>query len=137
MYTNNRDAYRKFFYVAWQKYQKKLPLEPIEVQLVDLILWHPDYHQFLEHENDCNQEFTLEENPFFHMSLHLAIRDQIQTRNPSGIEQIYQELINKYGDAHFVEHKIMSCLQKILELSSSQNSNMFDAKFYLTDLRNI
>ena len=43
MYTNDRDAYRHAFYTAWQKYQKKLALEPLEKQLVEIILLHPEY----------------------------------------------------------------------------------------------
>lgn len=115
MYTNNRDAYRQTFFAAWQKYLKKWPLEAVEQQLVEVILLHPEYHALLEKPRAFqNQEFALEENPFFHMSLHIAIREQIRTNRPAGIAQIHEQLLRKYADAVQVEHRMMECLAQVM-----------------------
>ena len=83
MFSNNRDAYRQAFFTVWQKYQKQLPLEPVERELAQIMIEHPEYHYLLEKPDSFQQqEFSLEENPFFHMSLHLAIRDQLRLRKP-------------------------------------------------------
>lgn len=135
MYTNNRDTYRQTFFIAWEKHLKKLPIEPIEAQLIEIILLHPEYHVFLEQPASYQaQEFSLEENPFMHMSLHLAILEQIQVDRPKGIKFIYQELIKKIGNNHDVLHQMMGCLAKIL-LDAQQTGEMSDEKKYLEKLQ--
>lgn len=114
MYTNDRDAYRQSFFVVWDKYKKKLPLDAVETQLLDIILLHPEYHGLLDHPSSFQtQEFQLEENPFFHMSLHLALREQIRTQRPAGITAIYQSLLKKMN-AHEAEHRMMQCLAQVM-----------------------
>ena len=137
MYTNNRETYRQAFFIVWQKYQKKLPLESVEAHLIDIILLHPEYHPLLDKAAAYqNQEFAIEENPFFHMSLHLALREQIQTNRPMGIKAIQQQLIEKYFDAHDVEHKMMQCLAQIM-WEAQQNGTMPEEQVYLEKLRDI
>lgn len=66
MFTNDRNAYRKAFFTVWQKHAKKLPLDPLETQLLNVMLQHPEYHALLENPKTIeNQEFAIEENPFF------------------------------------------------------------------------
>lgn len=115
MYTSNREAYRQTFFKVWDKHRKQLPLDPIEIQLLEIILMHPEYHVFLNKPTMYQaQEFSLEENPFFHMSLHLAIRDQIQMDRPTGVKCIYDRLIKKVEDEHEATHLMMTSLAKIL-----------------------
>ncbi len=96
MYTNNRDAYRQAFFTVWQKYQKKLPLDATEAQLVEVIALHPEFHALLENPAAYQQqEFELEENPFLHMSLHIALREQIRMNRPHGIATILQTITGK------------------------------------------
>lgn len=113
MYTNNREAYRQAFYDAWQKYQKQIPLQPIELQIVDVILLHPEYHALLNNAAH-QQEFILEENPFLHMSLHMTVREQIKLDRPAGVRDIYQRLLLAHEDPHVVEHLMVDCLGKVL-----------------------
>jgi hypothetical protein len=113
MYTNNRDAYREFFFTVWQKYQRKLPLDATEARLAEVMLQHPEYHAMLgKPEMGC--EFAVEENPFVHMSLHLALREQIGINRPVGIENIYQQLLSQHHHAHIVEHLMMECLCRMM-----------------------
>ena len=37
-------------------------------------------------------------NPFLHISLHLAIIEQVQTNRPFGINEAYYKLVNKYNN---------------------------------------
>lgn len=134
MYTNNRDAYRQAFFTAWQKHQRNLPLEPVEAQLIKVILLHPEYHPFLEKPNTYQaQEFSLAENPFFHMSLHVAIQEQIQLNRPAGVRQVYQTLLTKYLDANYVEHYMMECMARIM-YKAQQDGVMPDEAEYLKQL---
>lgn len=119
MYSNNREAYRQLFYVAWQKYQKGLPLDATEKQLVEVILLHSEYHMLLNNEKGVSSEFTLEENPFLHMSLHIALREQIKLDRPVGVKSIYQRLLATHQNAHDAEHLMVGCLAKILWTAQS------------------
>lgn len=135
MFSNNRDAYRQSFFIAWDKYKKKLLLEPIEAQLVDIILLHPEYHSLLEKLAAYqHQEFDLGENPFFHMSLHLAIREQIRTNRPAGIAQVHQNLIQQTIDTHEAEHRMMKCLARMI-WEAQQTGVMSSDEEYLEKLK--
>lgn len=69
-------------------------------------------------------------NPFLHMGLHLAIRDQVSTDRPSGIAGIYQQLLNKYADNLAVEHLLMESLAECL-WQAQRNQSMIDETSYL------
>jgi hypothetical protein len=137
MYTNNREAYRHTFFTVWQKHLKKLPLEAVEAQLLDVILQHPEYHRFLDKpESNPQQEFALEENPFFHMGLHLAVREQIHTNRPAGISLIQQQLKAKEKSPHDSEHLMMECLMKMM-WKTQQTETMPSEEEYMTMLKSI
>lgn len=136
MYTNDKNAYRRAFYDAWQKYLAKKPLEKLEAELVEVIALHPEYHRFLMEADLEKQEFALEENPFFHMSLHLAITEQLRTNRPAGIQDIYQNLLTHQPDKHAVLHQMMQCLAHTL-WQAQQNGTAPDEEGYLNTLRAI
>jgi len=137
MYTNNRDAYRQFFFTTWQKHAKKLALDPSEARLAAIIEEHPEYHPLLEKpDTSTQQEFALEENPFFHMSLHFTLREQIDMNRPDGIRLIQQQLKIQHTDNHHVEHLMMECLCKMMALSQETGATPSD-EAYLQALRAI
>lgn len=136
MYTDDRNAYRKIFFEVWQKYSKKLPLENIEAQVLAIILTHPEYHAVLENpQTFMTQEFALEENPFFHMSLHIALREQLQLDRPAGIKKISQQLQTKY-DAHDAEHMMTTIMAQVM-FAAQQTGVAPDEVEYLTKLRQL
>lgn len=130
-----RDQLRTVFIESFRKYREKLPLEPIESQLVNIILQHPEYHNVLTDPDFTSTDF-IDDNPFLHLSLHLALHEQITTNRPDGIRDIYLSLCKKFGDAHTAEHKMIECLSQIL-WDAQQLQRMPDEKNYielLTDL---
>ena len=135
MFTNNRDAYRQLFFRVWDKYKKNEPLEPLEVQLIDVILMHPEYQtQVIENMAYQQQEFELEENPFLHMSLHLAVDDQIRLDKPAGVTAIYERLLSQdRRSAHEVKHLMMQCLARVL-WNAQQTDGVPDETAYLQAL---
>lgn len=137
MYTDNRDAYRQAFFIAWDKYKKQQMLNPVEAQLVEIMLVHPEYHPLLENPKQFEkQEFSLEENPFFHMSLHVAIREQVRTDRPAGVAAIYQTLSTKFQDPHEAEHAMLTCLAQIL-WQAQQSGSMESEAAYLENLKKL
>ena len=134
MYTNDRNAYRQAFFTAWQTYQKNLPLDAVEKALVEIILMHPEYQDLLAHAEQ--QEFTLEENPFLHMSLHLALLEQIRADRPTGIKVIYQALVQASQSEHDAQHKMMQCLAEMM-WEAQQEGVIPDEQKYLLKLRHL
>ncbi len=116
-YGNTQQDTRRLFFTSWEKYRNNAALTPLEQQLVDVICLHPEYHALLESSSTMHQSYFPElgqTNPFLHMGLHLAIRDQVTTDRPAGIAQIYQQLLKKYHDTATVEHLMMDHLAECL-----------------------
>jgi hypothetical protein len=93
-------------------------MEPVETQVADVIELHPEYHAALEGSDDVlARDYTPEggqSNPFLHMGLHLAVRDQIATDRPPGIRQAFEALARHKGSAHEAEHSIIECLAEAI-----------------------
>ncbi len=113
MFNPSREQVRQFFCEAWRKHRTRSILEGAEVIAVDLISHHPEYHSLLEDPAAAlEQEFTPESgqmNPFLHLSLHLAVAEQISIDQPPGIRAAYQALRARL-DVHDAEHAILECL---------------------------
>ena len=76
--------------------------------------YHPilrDYDQFID--KDYLPEFG-ETNPFLHMSMHMAIKEQLSIDQPFGIQEKYRNLAIKLGDEHAAVHNVMECLGEML-----------------------
>ena len=118
MFANaGREELRRRYVNAWQRHRDGLPLEPLDAQIADVIALHPEYHAFLEEPDAGDQSFTVEQgrsNPFLHMGLHLAIREQVGTNRPHGIEAIHRRLTQRLGDVHVAEHRMFEVLAETL-----------------------
>lgn len=116
---------RQMYFSSWKKYQDKQLLSALEQQIANVIIEHPEYHQFIEnparyHEHSYYPEFG-ETNPFLHMGLHLGIREQVQTNRPEGIATVFNQLLLKTQDRLAAEHLMMDCLAECLWLSQKNN----------------
>ena len=137
MFNPSREQVRRFFCEAWRKHRERQILEGAEVTAADLIEQHPEYHALLENpEAAVEQEFTPDNgqmNPFLHLSLHLAIADQVSIDQPPGIRAIYDALRLRL-DVHEAEHVILESLGETLWRSQRDGKPM-DAVYYLESLR--
>ena len=109
-FGNSTDDTRSLFFSSWQKYKHSQVLTPLEKQLIDVMVDHPEYHAIFEKTLDTWVPQPQQENPFLHLGLHLALRDQIALNKPEGITAIYQALYQKHGSKHYVEHLMMEHL---------------------------
>jgi hypothetical protein len=139
-YGNTVQDTRQLFFSSWSKYQQKQDCSLLEQEIVKVILAHPEYHRFLDRPH-LFQEYQYypelgEVNPFLHMGLHLAIREQIGTHRPAGIERCYAQLISKYQDPLAAEHLMMEQLVECLWLSQ-KNNTVPDENQYLAALENL
>ena len=112
MFSPTRDQVRRFFFDAWNKYRNSQPLEGLEQQAIEIVLLHPEYQRLLESEESLAQEFPPEGgqlNPFLHMSLHLALVEQLSIDQPRGIRDLHAKLQATRG-AHPALHALLECL---------------------------
>jgi hypothetical protein len=139
-HDQGRESLRQSYLDAWRKHRESLPMEPLEHQLATVVEQHPEYHAFIEGDPDAiNRDFTPEggqSNPFLHMGLHLAIREQVATNRPAGIAAVHKDLCRRAGDLHEAEHRMIERLAEALW--QSQRSGLPpDEAAYLDSLRRL
>lgn len=136
----SRAALRRTYAEAWRKHRESLPVEPVEDQIARVVELHPEYHAVLESGEDALQrDYTPEDgqaNPFLHMGLHLAIRDQVATDRPRGIAEVHRALVMQHRDLHSAEHAMIECLAEAL-WQAQRAGRMPDEQAYLEALRRL
>jgi hypothetical protein len=134
----NRDQLRRMYLDSWRKFSNRAPLEPLEAQVAAVIAEHPEYVPWLESGEDAlAAEFTPEsgrQNPFLHMGLHLAIREQVATNRPPGIAGVHEALSKRMGDPHAAEHAMLEPLAEAL-WEAQRNGRAPNEQAYLEKLR--
>lgn len=111
LFGNNREQLRKMYRDALKKSEAGTPMTALESQIADVVIQHPEYHDAIDpkgaHAKDPLDRDYLpeagESNPFLHMSLHLAVRDQLATNRPAGIRELFATLCTKRS-RHDAEH---------------------------------
>ncbi len=117
MFGQNRQQLRQVFFDVWSKMQNRQALEGVERVLAQIIEMHPEYHALLADPDKLDKDFTVESgesNPFLHMGLHISLHEQLSTDRPTGIRELYQQLLQKYGNHHDCEHAMIDCLAEML-----------------------
>ncbi|MFZ5491300.1 MAG: DUF1841 family protein [Pseudomonadota bacterium] len=117
MFGQDRDSLRRAWAEAWQRNLEHLPLDLQQQRIVDVLALHPEYHDFVRTPDALAQEFDGSDgrtNPYLHMGLHLAVREQIATRLPPEAVQAHARLAKRLGDAHAAEHRLIECLAQTL-----------------------
>jgi hypothetical protein len=136
----SREQLRRMYLDAWHKFTNRQPLEPLEAQLAAVIAEHPEYLEWIEAgDSAIAAEFTPEsgrQNPFLHMGLHLAIREQVATNRPPGITDIHRNLTARLGDAHAAEHAMLEPLAETL-WESQRTGQQPSEQSYLDKLRRL
>ena len=131
MFNPSREEVRDMFYGAWRKYRAGEPLVGIEALALDVILQHPEYHEALGRpERSREKEYVDESNPFLHMSLHVALEEQLSIDQPNGIAAHFQALVAKRQDRHHALHEALECLAETL-WRAQRDGTAPDAQAYL------
>ncbi|MGD2076212.1 MAG: DUF1841 family protein [Gammaproteobacteria bacterium] len=118
LFGQDRHQLRRTYCQAWAARRQGRPLEPLQAQIVAVVEQHPEYQRLLEDpDRSMSMEYSPESgetNPFLHMGMHLAIREQVDTDRPRGMRELYRRLLGSVGDAHALEHRLMECLAEAL-----------------------
>lgn len=116
LFGGDRGELRRMYAEAWRKRRESMPMTSLEHQIAAVIELHPEYHNAVA-EADTERDYSPEDgvtNPFLHMGLHLAVREQIATDRPAGIRSVFDGLRAAIGDGHAAEHRILECLAEVL-----------------------
>jgi hypothetical protein len=138
IFPESREGMRRMYAEAWRRRVAGLPVEPLQAHIADVVAAHPEYHGLLGGpEEALRGEWTPEGgqiNPFLHMGMHLALREQVSTDRPAGIAGIHRRLLARLGDAHVVEHAMMDRLGAAL-WEAQRTGLPPDEEAYLNALR--
>ena len=135
MFAPTRDEARRFLVEAWRKQRAGEPLSGLEQTAARLVAMHPEYHAMLA-SPDLERDYGPAEgrvNPFLHLSLHLAVAEQLAIDQPPGIVAQFERLRLARGDAHEALHAIVECLGEALWQAQRLGSGP-DAALYLACL---
>jgi len=140
MFAPSREQVRRFFFDTWAKYRAGTPLQGMETIAIEVILLHPEYHAVLEApEQAAEREYTPEQgqtNPFLHMSLHLAIEEQLAIDQPGGIRAAFDAVLHKADTRHDALHRALECLGEMVWKSQREGAAP-DAQGYLECLKRV
>ena len=137
MFNPSRDQVRSFFIDTWRKYRAKEVLTPMETIAADIITQHPEYHAVVEDPDAIDRAFPPESgqiNPFLHLSLHLAIEEQLSIDQPPGVRAAFEAACARRGDRHDAMHDALECLGEML-FNAQRNGTPPDGVAYVSALR--
>lgn len=114
----SREQLRQTYAEAWRKHLAQTPLTPLEAMIAEVVAEHPEYQSVVadpktaarfepRHSGDA-------ENPFLHLGLHLAVREQVSVDRPPGVRELHRALKARHGDVHRAEHLLMEALGEVL-----------------------
>ena len=115
--SQSRDQLRQNYLDAWRKSVSGALLSPLEALIADVVGVHPEYQPMLQ---DAGRALTLDpaaqpgENPFLHMGLHMAVREQVAIDRPPGVRELHARLRAASGDEHRADHLLMEALAETL-----------------------
>jgi hypothetical protein len=137
MFTPSRDEARRFLVDAWAKYRAGAPLAGLEHIAAGIVARHPEYHAIVEHpDRHLARDYSPEAgdvNPFLHLSLHLALAEQLGIDQPRGIRAQVERLALARGDEHAAQHAAIECLGEML-WHAQRHGTPPDAGIYLACL---
>jgi hypothetical protein len=134
-----REQLRLSYAEAWAKHLSRSALSPLEALICDVIGAHPEY-QAIVSDKDTALSFEPDasgaaHNPFLHMGLHLAVREQLSIDRPPGVRDLHHQLQMRLGSAHDAEHALMEALGEAL-WQAQRAGRMPDEGQYLALARN-
>ncbi|PLX71582.1 MAG: DUF1841 domain-containing protein [Azoarcus sp.] len=137
MFNPSRDQVRTFFIDAWRKHTAREVLTPLETIAADILQNHPEYHTLVEDPEAVDRDFAPEDgkvNPFLHLSLHLAIEEQLSIDQPPGLRAAFDAACAQRGNRHDALHDVLECLGETI-FNAQRNNAPPDGQAYLTCVR--
>jgi hypothetical protein len=138
MFAPTREQARAFFFETWRRYKAAEPLDGLQATALQVLLLHPEYHAILDQpERYADADWTPDSgmlNPFLHLSLHLAVQEQLSIDQPSGVRQGFERLRDRLGNEHEALHAVVECLGETV-WQAQRHARPPDESMYLDCLR--
>lgn len=138
MFAQNRSELRRMFFDVWTKINESAPLTVLESLVAGVIDEHPEYHHLLsDPDATLDKDYAPESgqiNPFLHMAMHIAIREQLGADRPPGIVAAHRVLSARLDGPHEAEHAMLECLGEAL-WTAQRRGAMPDEAAYLECVR--
>ena len=133
-------AHRQIFWDAWQKSQAGLPLDALQVRIARVIALHPEYHHFFNDLDDfLDRDFEVYNgmNPYLHLSLHLALEEQVAIHQPPEVAACLEFLMQRKGKSrHDALHVILEVLAETVYFAQRRGGEP-DVLAYAAGLRQL
>lgn len=119
MFGSDRDRIRAYYVETWRKARAGEPLDATQRLVAAVIHDHPEYQPLLapDDQTAVARDFPSgdgQSNPFLHMGLHIALREQANADRPPGIRALIERLVAHLGDRLEAEHVLMEPLGETL-----------------------
>ena len=133
IYTQDRSRLRNYYRQVYQKALAGETLQPLEELIADVIREHSEYHSLFASGTELlDDDFAPEDgqiNPWLHLGMHIALREQVGTDRPAGIADITRSLLLAHRDGHQVEHMMFECLGEALWTAQRDNTPPDDSAY--------
>lgn len=133
-------AHRKIFWDAWQRAKDGLPLDAMQVRIARVIEMHPEHHHFFDDlDSFLERDFHVDDgmNPYLHLSLHLALEEQVATRQPPEVGTALEYMMNTKGiSRHDALHNILEILAESVYFAQREGRDP-DVLQYLTRVKEL
>ncbi len=134
MFGNDREGMRRYFVATWRKAQAGTTLDAMERRVAAVIAAHPEYQALLAPGNESvlERDYTPDEgqtNPFLHMGMHIALREQEAADRPAGMRALVEQLVEHEGDRLAAEHQLMEPLGETLWEAQRDGRQPDEARF--------
>lgn len=141
MFGNDRESMRRYYVETWRKANAGKPLDPMERMVAAVISEHPEYQPLLAPGNEAvlGRDYMPEDgqtNPFLHMGMHIALREQADADRPPGIRALIEQLTRHEGDHLEAEHRLMEPLGEVLHAAQRAGTQPDEAD-YLERVRKV
>jgi hypothetical protein len=135
MFNPTRDQARLFFLNSWKKYHLEQPLSEAESLALLWMTRHPEYFPVFDEDPErvLSADYSVEQgqsNPFLHLSMHLAVAEQVSIDQPPGIRAAFSKLCEKMGDEHKAAHQVFECLAEQI-YQQQRNGVPFSSENYI------
>ncbi len=133
-------AHRQVLWDAWRKAQAGLPLNALEVRIARVIAMHPEYHSmFDDMEAFLDRDFAVDDgmNPYLHLSLHLALEEQLAIRQPPEAGVCLEQLMRQKGmSRHDALHVLLEVLAETVYFAQRRGGSP-DTTAYTDGIRRL
>lgn len=117
MFSHDKDKLRAFYARSFERFEAGQPLEALEALVAGVVAEHPEYRAVVTDPEQRAEDWSVERgetNPFLHMGLHVALREQSSADRPPGIGALYRQILASASDRHDAEHRMMDCLAETM-----------------------